>query len=88
MQAQKEWRKLKPTVELQLKIYESARIYVQSTPDKKFRKDGSTWLHNQCWNDEVVIHKPQNKPGFFTQLGMMGEGNEQLPPALTCNLDK
>ncbi len=27
-------------------------IYVKSTPDKKFRKHASTWLNQECFNDE------------------------------------
>ena len=27
-------------------------IYVNSTPDKKFRKHASTWLNQECFNDE------------------------------------
>jgi hypothetical protein len=29
--------------------------YVKSTPDKKFRKHVSTWLNQECWNDEVEV---------------------------------
>ena len=86
-QAQAKWKKLKPSIELQLDIYDAARLYVQSTPDLQYRKNAETWLNNECWNDVVHAAKPKAK-GFFSQLGMMGEGNEQLPPALTCNLDK
>jgi len=28
--------------------------YVNSTPDKKFRKDPSTYLHNKSFNDEII----------------------------------
>lgn len=27
-------------------------IYINSTPDKKFRKHASTWLNQECFNDE------------------------------------
>ena len=84
-QAQARWKKLKPSIELQLEIYAAARLYVQSTPDLQYRKNAETWLNNECWNDVIHAAKPKAK-GFFTQLGMMGEGNEQLPPALTSNL--
>jgi len=85
-QAMAKWKKLKPSIELQLEIYDAARLYVQSTPDLQYRKNAETWLNNECWNDVVHAAKPKAK-GFFSQLGMMGEGNEPLPPALTCNLD-
>ena len=84
-QAMAKWKKMKPSIELQLAIYDAARLYVQSTPDLQYRKNAETWLNNECWNDVIHAAKPKAK-GFFTQLGMMGEGNEQLPPALTSNL--
>jgi hypothetical protein len=39
--------------EVKLKIKEVLPLYVQSTPDKQFRKNPQTWLNGQCWNDEV-----------------------------------
>lgn len=38
--------------------------YIESTPDKKYRKNPLTWLNGKCWNDdleikdEVKINKP------------------------------
>ena len=32
--------------------------YLESTPDKKYRKDPDVYLRNECWNDEVIIAKP------------------------------
>ena len=88
-QAEKSWKRIKPSVELQLQIYAAARTYVQSTPDKKFRKNPSTWLNNQCWNDEVVVQQPeQKKVGFFGTLMNFGDSqNEQLPIAIASRLD-
>jgi len=37
--------------DLALSIVEN---YVNSTPDKKFRKDPSTYLHNKSFNDEII----------------------------------
>ena len=87
VQSMKAWRKLKPSIELQLQIYDAARIYVQATPDKQYRKDASTWLNNQCWNDEVIKSKPQAK-GFFTQIGMLGGQHESTPTPLAIGVDK
>jgi hypothetical protein len=85
-QAEKSWKKIKPSIELQLEIYAAARTYVQSTPDKKFRKNPSTWLNNQCWNDEVVTE--QRKVGFFGTLMNLGESqHEQLSNPFTPRLD-
>lgn len=88
-QAEKSWKRIKPSIELQLTIYAAARLYVQSTPNKKFRKNPSTWLNNQCWNDEVVVEQKQpQKLGFFTQLGMIGGQNEQQPTPITIGMDQ
>lgn len=85
-QAEKSWKRIKPTIELQLTIYAAARTYVASTPDKKYRKNPSTWLNNQCWNDEVVTE--QRKVGFFGTLMNLGETqHEQLPDPFTPRLD-
>lgn len=32
-------------------------LYVNSTPDKQFRKDFQTYLNQECWNDEIVEQK-------------------------------
>lgn len=29
-------------------------VYVQSTPDKKFRKNPATYLNNKSWNNEII----------------------------------
>jgi predicted phage replisome organizer len=38
-------------------IIEKAKLYAQSTPDIKFRKNPLTWLNGKCWNDEIVATK-------------------------------
>lgn len=35
--------------------------YVKNTPDKSFRKDPSTYLNQESWNDEIII-KEKNIP--------------------------
>ena len=71
-QAEKSWKRIKPSIELQLTIYAAARKYVQSTPEKKYCKNPSTWLNNQCWNDEVVTETQQKKVGFFGTMMNFG----------------
>jgi hypothetical protein len=45
--------------------------YVQSTPDKQFRKDPTTWLNQHCWNDEIIdrgsCQKPQAKSSGYDE---------------------
>jgi hypothetical protein len=57
--AEKSWRRIDMTPDLLIKILQAAKVYVKSTPDKTYRKNPSTWLNNQCWNDEVVVKQPQ-----------------------------
>lgn len=35
--------------------------YVQATPDKQFRKDPYTYLHNKAWHDEIIVFCEQAK---------------------------
>lgn len=37
------------------KILDTLPNYIKSTPDIKFRKNPSTYLNNECWNDAVEI---------------------------------
>jgi hypothetical protein len=34
-------------------IMNNVKLYVKSTPDKKFRKDPLTYLNNRAWEDEI-----------------------------------
>jgi len=38
--------------------------YVESTPDKKFRKAPSTYLNNKSFNDEIIISNGQQGQSF------------------------
>jgi hypothetical protein len=45
------------------KIFETLPLYVQSTPDKKFRKNPETYLNGEHWNDEIkVLNNQPTKP--------------------------
>lgn len=35
--------------------------YVKSTPDIKYRKHPATYLNNESWNDEIIIHNGNGK---------------------------
>ena len=86
--AKKSWKKLRPSIELQLSIYDAARAYVQSTPDKQYRKHASTWLNAEGWNDEIVVKQQERKVGFFGTVMNFGDSqNEQLPIAIASRLD-
>lgn len=36
------------------KIFSTLPTYVESTPDKTYRKDPMTYLNNKSWNDEII----------------------------------
>jgi hypothetical protein len=60
--------------QLALKI---VKEYVNSTPDKTFRKDPTTYLNNKSFNDEIIIrnaatsYKPNVSERNFTQLASL-----------------
>ena len=42
--------------------------YVAATPEKKYRKDPQTYLHGECWNDEIITNnRAENCGGNFSQ---------------------
>lgn len=49
----KEWDKLKKADHLE--IMNHVTTYVESTPDKFYRKNPATYLREECWKDEVII---------------------------------
>lgn len=51
-QAQAKWKKL--SKEKRVLAMNAVKAYVASTPNKEFRKHASTWLNNECWNDEIT----------------------------------
>lgn len=36
-------------------IMNVVKSYVESTPEKKFRKNPLTWLNGECWLDEITV---------------------------------
>jgi len=32
-------------------------LYVQATPDKQFRKNFETYINQEVWNDEIIVHQ-------------------------------
>ena len=37
------------------KCVEVAPVYVKATPDRTYRKHATTWLNQECYNDEYII---------------------------------
>lgn len=40
--------------------------YVESTPDKKFRKNPETFLNNKSWNDEIIVSGEKKQTSLGT----------------------
>lgn len=55
---EKIWAKI-PQVERE-KIMIQIPLYKHSQPDKKYRKNPSTYLNNKSWNDEIINNNSQN----------------------------
>lgn len=58
------------TLEEMIEAVKGVKAYVDSTPDKKYRKDPTTWIRNKCWNNEISIDKKNTnryvKPKYHT----------------------
>lgn len=54
----KKWKLLKK--EDKEKIFIHIPKYIESQPDKKFRKNPETYLNNKSWNDEIINTKDSN----------------------------
>jgi uncharacterized protein YktA (UPF0223 family) len=53
------FKKLKP--EEMEKIFSTIEKYIESTPDKQYRKNPETYLNNKCWNDEIIVPKEKEE---------------------------
>ncbi len=53
----KKWKKLKQ--DEKDCIFKSLYLYIESTPDKQYRKYPLSYLNGKCWEDEIV--KPMNE---------------------------
>lgn len=49
--AEKAWSRL--TDDQRENVMEHLKVYIPSTPDKKFRKHPTTYLNNKSWEDEI-----------------------------------
>lgn len=48
-------------------IMEHIPRYVANTPDKKYRKNFSTYLNNKSWEDEIIPYSSQNGRQHITK---------------------
>jgi predicted phage replisome organizer len=52
------WKKINP--ELHQSIFNHVREYVNSRPDKAFRKDPERYLKYEMWTSEIINEQPKN----------------------------
>lgn len=55
----KKWQKLKSSDKA--KIFETLPEYINSTPNKQYRKNPATYLNQQSWNDEIINNSYGNR---------------------------
>lgn len=60
----KKWDKL--PLDIQNKILEYIPQYIESQPDKKFRKNPQTFLNQKSWEDELILHTQVYKTNQIT----------------------
>lgn len=58
----KSWSKIPES--LRDHVIEKAKIYIQSTPEVKYRKNPETWLNGKCWEDEIPTDEPKQIKAF------------------------
>ena len=51
--------------------------YVRSTPNRQYRKDPSTYLNQESWNDEIIFPEDVN-----TQTPLNNQTAETVPENL------
>ena len=71
------WKRLKQ--DERDKIFETLPAYIESTKDVQYRKDPSTYLNNQSWNNEIVTRQKNGgvKKNGFNEPGYYGESTPE-----------
>ena len=54
-------------------LFAKLPLYIQSTPDKTYRKDPIRWLNGKCWNDEIQTNTNKSMHDFSNQNYQSGE---------------
>ena len=66
-------------------------LYVQSTPEKQYRKHFQTYLNQRGWEDEIIIHNDRQltKQQAMRDIACKAAANQaNMPPAMdreVCN---
>lgn len=62
---EKKWKKI--TQGAREKIMQHLQEYIPSTPNPKYRKNPSTYLENESWNDEIINLNEHGQPRITAQ---------------------
>jgi len=54
------WKSITEKQKAEIKMH--VPLYVQSTPEIQYRKNPSTYLNNECWNNEIIQRGPVQLP--------------------------
>lgn len=65
------------SLEVKKKIFEYIPLYVESQPNKQYRKNPETFLNNEGWNDEI-IKQPDQHPAGKLHAGKKDYSHERL----------
>ena len=69
---QKKWDSF--SLNVQKEILESLPDYIESTPNKKFRKNPLTYLNGECWKDEIL----NGQPDSLEEMGIITNDNLRI----------
>ena len=64
-----------------LLILDVVQKYVDSTPDKQYRKNPMTWLNGKCWNDSIIVTvetKPSGDDEYYNNVMKQVNANKLL----------
>jgi len=74
---QKKWNNL--GVGDQRAAMEALPKYLQSTPDKQYRKNPATWLNGRCWEDEIGLSSDKDYASMDQRQLRQLDGMGNLP---------
>jgi hypothetical protein len=74
----KKWESFSDEIRLEIMAY--LPKYIQSTPDKSFRKDPQTFFNNHSWEDEIIVSAPVRTTPILTyeEILKLSEKNPEI----------
>jgi|GEM_PF-1159558 len=65
------------------KIMEYVPLYVEATPDSKYRKNPLTFLNGKCWGDNIPENKGKADPNLAYGLSLLKGTSQYIPHEIT-----